>query len=61
MVVSAIEREVAQSGEVTLDPVEEAGIGRHLGQLQVAGLGPLPAQVSFLVDDLEGPRSAMGI
>ena len=33
--VSAVEGAVAQSGEVTLDSVEEAGIGRHIGQLQV--------------------------
>ena len=60
-VVSAVEREVAQSGEVTLDPVEEAGIGRHGGQLQVVGLRPLPTGVSCLADDIEGPRSARGI
>lgn len=47
-VVSAVEGEVAQSGEVTLDPVEEAGIGRHVGQLQVVGLRPLPDPGVFL-------------
>jgi len=47
-VVSAVEGEVAQSGKVTLDSVEEAGIGRYVGQLQVVGLCPLPDPGVFL-------------
>ena len=42
LVVSAVKGEIAQGGEVALDPVEPAGVGRHVGELDVVGLGPGP-------------------
>src|SRR3954447_4793192 len=40
-VVSAVEREVAQRGELGLNPVEPARVGRGIGQLDVVGCCPV--------------------
>jgi hypothetical protein len=39
-VVGAVEGEVAQRGELGLDPVQPARIGRGVGKLYVVGCGP---------------------
>src|SRR5581483_11101308 len=41
-VVGAVEGEVAQGGELGLDPVEPAGVEGDVGQFDVVGLGPVP-------------------
>ena len=50
-VVGAVQGEVPQRGELRLDAVEPGGIGGHIGQLDVVGLGPLAdTRGSSLVD-----------
>jgi len=41
-VVGAVQREVAQGGELGLDAVEPAAVGRGVGDLDVARRGPVP-------------------
>ena len=49
-VVGAVEGEIAQRGEVALDPVEVARVGRGVGQLDVVGpAAQSPTRASFLV------------
>ena len=47
-VVGAVEREVAQRGELGLDPVQPRRVERHVGELDVVRLRPLPDDLSEL-------------
>jgi hypothetical protein len=40
-VVGAVQGEVAKCPELDFDPIQPAGIGRNVGQLDVVGLGPV--------------------
>ncbi len=39
LVVGAVEGEVAKAGELRFDPVQPAGVERHVGELDVVGVG----------------------
>jgi hypothetical protein len=49
-VVGAVQGEAAQRGEPGLDPVEPAGAGRRVGQLDVVRCGPVADPGSSRVD-----------
>ena len=48
-VIGAVEREVAQAGELRLDPVQPAGVERNVDQFDVVGGGVASDVVSVLV------------
>ena len=45
LVVGAVQGEEAKRLELGLDPVEPGGSGRHVGELDVVGFGPIPTRL----------------
>jgi hypothetical protein len=49
-VLGPVQTEAAQGGEVALDPIDERGVGLHVGQFDGVAAAQSPTRESFDVD-----------